>query len=246
MAKFELDSVDLNVNIAGDANVTTQISDGQPYNVTLGKNAEIDAGQAIVFIKSGTAEIEAAVASGTDAFDSHAAEKTAQFDTNATEKQALVDAAAATAQYYAENVKFGMVPQYFSATDWVSNSGNYQLSYQYDVVSAVYKKNGDNYELMTNIDIITGNGTVTIVSNTTFDGYALLVNSAEKTEDKTFVFEQGVVSDTWQITHNLNKKPSVTVVDTADNVIYPAVQYINDNSCVVKFNAATKGKAYLN
>ena len=235
MAKFELDSVDLNVNIAGDANVTTQISDGQPYNVTLGKNAEIDAGQAIVFIKSGTAEIEAAVASGTDAFDAHAAEK-----------QALVDAAAATAQYYAENVKFGMVPQYFSATDWVSNNGKYQLSYQYDVVSAVYKKNGNNYELMTNIDIITGNGTVTIVSSSVFEGYALLVNSAEKTEDKTFVFEQGVVSDTWQITHNLNKKPSVTVVDTADNVIYPAVQYINENSCVVTFNAATKGKAYLN
>ena len=64
--------------------------------------------------------------------------------------------------------------------------------------------------------------------------------------DKNFIFEQGIASDTWQITHNLNKKPSVTVVDTADNVIYPAVQYINDNSCVVTFNAATKGKAYLN
>lgn len=64
--------------------------------------------------------------------------------------------------------------------------------------------------------------------------------------DKTFVFEQGIPSDTWQITHNLDKHPSVTVVDTADNVIYPAVQYIDNNSCVVTFNAATKGKAYLN
>lgn len=62
----------------------------------------------------------------------------------------------------------------------------------------------------------------------------------------TFTYEQSVVSNTWVIEHNLGRKPSVTVVDTADNVIYPAVQYINENSCVVTFNAATKGKAYLN
>lgn len=62
----------------------------------------------------------------------------------------------------------------------------------------------------------------------------------------TFVFEQAIPSATWQITHNLDKHPSVTVVDTADNVIYPAVQYIDNNSCVVTFNAASKGKAYLN
>jgi len=64
--------------------------------------------------------------------------------------------------------------------------------------------------------------------------------------DKTFVFEQAVSSDEWTITHNLGKHPSVTVVDTAENVIWPVVQYIDDNSCVVRFNAATKGKAYLN
>ncbi|MBO4284750.1 MAG: hypothetical protein J5895_00775 [Alphaproteobacteria bacterium] len=64
--------------------------------------------------------------------------------------------------------------------------------------------------------------------------------------DKTFIFEQAVASDEWTITHNLKKHPSVTVVDTADNVIWPAVQYLDDNSCVARFNAATKGKAYLN
>ncbi|MBQ7660152.1 MAG: hypothetical protein IJS26_05420 [Alphaproteobacteria bacterium] len=64
--------------------------------------------------------------------------------------------------------------------------------------------------------------------------------------DKTFIFEQGVASISWTIEHNLNKKPSVTVVDTADNVIWPAVQYIDTNTCVATFNAATRGKAYLN
>ena len=64
MANYELDSVDLNVNIAGEASVTADISDAQPLNVTLGKAAEIDAGQAIMYIESGKAEIAAAVNSG--------------------------------------------------------------------------------------------------------------------------------------------------------------------------------------
>lgn len=64
--------------------------------------------------------------------------------------------------------------------------------------------------------------------------------------DKYFVFEQGTASNVWTITHNLNKKPSVTVVDSADNVFYPAVQYIDLNTLVVTMNGATTGKAYLN
>lgn len=62
----------------------------------------------------------------------------------------------------------------------------------------------------------------------------------------TFIYEQGIASDTWEITHNLGKMPSVTVVDSANNVIYPAVQYIDENKLVVQMNGATTGKAYLN
>lgn len=62
----------------------------------------------------------------------------------------------------------------------------------------------------------------------------------------TFTYEQGVASDTWTITHNLGRKPSVVVVDSADNVFYPAVQYIDLNTVVVTMNGATTGKAYLN
>lgn len=63
---------------------------------------------------------------------------------------------------------------------------------------------------------------------------------------KTFVFEQGIASDTWVITHNLNKKPSVTVVDTAGTVFTASVEYNSDNVCTIYINGATKGKAYLN
>ena len=64
--------------------------------------------------------------------------------------------------------------------------------------------------------------------------------------DKYFVFEQSESSKEWIIIHNLNKKPSVTVVDTEDRVVIPYVQYISDNEIHLEFNAAFKGWAYLN
>jgi len=62
----------------------------------------------------------------------------------------------------------------------------------------------------------------------------------------TFIFEQGIASDEWVIEHNLNKYPSVTVVDSADNTVIGYVTYDNENTITIKFNAAFKGKAYLN
>lgn len=64
--------------------------------------------------------------------------------------------------------------------------------------------------------------------------------------DKHFVFEQGIASDTWIIEHNLGKKPSITVVDSADNVVEGAERYIDENTIEIRFNGAFKGKAYLN
>lgn len=64
--------------------------------------------------------------------------------------------------------------------------------------------------------------------------------------DKYFVFEQGVSSNIWTISHNLNKKASVTVVDEYDRVVTPAIEYVDDNQIILRFNFAFKGKAYLN
>lgn len=63
---------------------------------------------------------------------------------------------------------------------------------------------------------------------------------------KTYIHEQGISSDTWEINHNLNKYPSVTVVDTAGTVFTAQVEYNDENTCTVYINGATKGKAYLN
>ena len=63
---------------------------------------------------------------------------------------------------------------------------------------------------------------------------------------ETYVFEQGVASDIWEINHNLNKFPSVTLVDTAGTQFQGRVEYIDKNNCTVYMNGATKGRAYLN
>ena len=63
----------------------------------------------------------------------------------------------------------------------------------------------------------------------------------------TYTYEQGIASNTWVINHNLNKRPSIIVVDTLDRVQVPDdIYYNSDNTMTVMFLAAFAGKAYLN
>lgn len=78
-----------------------------------------------------------------------------------------------------------------------------------------------------NISATQSDGTVTITS-------------------ETYVFEQGIPSDTWVITHNLNKYPTVDLVDSSGRVFQSEVDYTDTNSLVVYINGALSGKAYLN
>ena len=63
---------------------------------------------------------------------------------------------------------------------------------------------------------------------------------------QTYVHEQGIASDTWEITHNLNKFPTVVLVDSAGTTFRAAVVYNSSNKCTIAMNGATTGKAYLN
>jgi hypothetical protein len=62
----------------------------------------------------------------------------------------------------------------------------------------------------------------------------------------TVVFTQGAPSATWVIAHNMNKYPSVTVVDSGGSVVIPSVLYTDLNNITITFGSATSGKAYLN
>lgn len=61
-----------------------------------------------------------------------------------------------------------------------------------------------------------------------------------------YTYEQGISSDVWVIQHNLNKHPSVTVVDSAGNEVVGHVHYDDLNNVTVTFTSPFSGKAYLN
>jgi hypothetical protein len=70
--------------------------------------------------------------------------------------------------------------------------------------------------------------------------------SIQDTYKFSHIHNQTVSSSTWNITHNLNKYPSVSVVDSSNEEVIGEVQHINPNSLTVKFSAPFSGKAFLN
>lgn len=64
--------------------------------------------------------------------------------------------------------------------------------------------------------------------------------------DKFYMHTQGTPSDTWVIQHDLNKYPSVDVVDSAGSHVVGDVSYTDANELIVTFSAGFAGKAYLN
>jgi len=62
----------------------------------------------------------------------------------------------------------------------------------------------------------------------------------------TFIFTQGAPSTTWNITHNLGKFPSITVIDTGNTVVVGEYNYTSNTNVILTFSAGFAGKAYLN
>ena len=64
--------------------------------------------------------------------------------------------------------------------------------------------------------------------------------------DKNYIHVQNTPSATWTVPHNLGKKPSVVIVDSADDVVYGEITYTDDNNITLTFSGAFSGKAYFN
>lgn len=153
--ELQLDNGEYQV-VFKDSNLSVAVEESAPLNVVVGENANIEVGEALHYIKTGTAEIDAAVEEGL----------------------VLIGEQVDRAESYAE-----------SATE------SAEMAYRYR---------------------------------------------------STYIHEQGVASSEWVINHNLNKFPSVTVVDSADNEIIVGVRYVDANTCVIDLTSPFKGKAYLN
>lgn len=73
-----------------------------------------------------------------------------------------------------------------------------------------------------------------------------LMSSLDKRRVNGYIHNQVSTSATWEIYHNLEKYPSVTVVDSGGNTVIGDVNYPNTNFITISFTSAFSGKAYLN
>ena len=67
----------------------------------------------------------------------------------------------------------------------------------------------------------------------------------------TYTHNQSTTSDTWVITHNLHRFPSVTVIDSGGTIVQGTVVYNSNKQLTITFFSSSsalafQGKAYLN
>lgn len=91
--------------------------------------------------------------------------------------------------------------------------------------------------LKISVDLLLSNGTIT-------NGDPAVMSSSGSVDRhyKTAIMN----GDVWEIEHNLGKFPSITVVDTANNVIYADVTYDDLNNVTITFASSVTGYAYFN
>jgi hypothetical protein len=82
--------------------------------------------------------------------------------------------------------------------------------------------------------------------NTTFTISRRNSSDLVATYKSSYEHLQNSPSNTWVITHNLNKRPSITVIDSGGNEVEGAVTIDSLNQITIVFCGAFSGKALLN
>lgn len=156
------------------------------------------------------------------------------------------DAAESAAQAFAyvDKVVFGMKREAIAVNDWQLSSGKYSIFFPDEgIVAAAYKSDGNgNYEMMSNIDIESSDGGVTITAYAPFAGYVLLAN----TVNTQYIHTQSSASSRWVIAHNLGKYPSIQCLNTEGVVMAGTIKHDSLNSLHVDFTEDVSGIAVLN
>jgi hypothetical protein len=122
-------------------------------------------------------------------------------------------------------------------TDNQNNFGQYAITSVTD--------SGNDYSTFT-LTFREGNGSLVA------DKYYTMSFSPKGQSDKHHVYDdngsnkQFLAGQSYTVTHNLNKFPSVTTVDSAGSHLIGNVQHINNNSFNVTFSATFYGKVYSN
>ena len=92
-----------------------------------------------------------------------------------------------------------------------------------------------------NLTNIAGSGNLAPLSH-----YDFAVFTLSNKEVHDFTFTQPTPSVEWTIQHNMNKFPSVSVVNNNNILMYGNTTYVDTNNLIINFTAGFSGKAYLN
>lgn len=88
------------------------------------------------------------------------------------------------------------------------------------------------------ISITTPQGTIDFTGTSTGGSQVVI-------PDIAYHHVQGTSSATWNITHNLDFYPNVTIMDSAGTIVEGEIEYLSRNSIRATFSAAFSGDAYL-
>jgi len=74
-----------------------------------------------------------------------------------------------------------------------------------------------------------------------------LIVKSSGTGDLSYTHTQGMAAQTWNINHNLGKRPAIHVEDMSGNEIIPQIIHIDNNNAQAVFgNSTYSGTAYCN
>ena len=120
----------------------------------------------------------------------------------------------------------------------ISNYANQQIQCAYTVTNV---QQSDDYANFLEVSVSSNSGSGQFVDNNYF-----VVSIKVEAGDKNYEHDQSSPSSSWVITHNLSKRASVSVVDSAGTMVMCDVQYDSDNQITLNFDSSTSGKAYIN
>lgn len=136
-------------------------------------------------------------------------------------------------------------PSFIASLDWTKLINTPTTLSGYGITNAYTKTEVDNL-----LDTVEGNEVVSM-SITGAETKSLNLHQADGgtvsvSYVDTYTHTQSSPSSTWTITHNMNKYPSVTIVDSAGTTVDGSVDYISLNAVTINFCGAFSGKAYFN
>lgn len=116
----------------------------------------------------------------------------------------------------------------------IDNKNNYGF---FNVASVIEDKNNLNYYDFT-LQYVSGHG------NLILDKYYTIALTGG--EDKHYTHIQNSASTIWDVQHNLNKYPSVSITVSGGRQGIADVVYTSKNNLTLNFSNAKSGEAYLN